>query len=826
MERDLNRPVLEPLAEWERIIPNWNDGAEEKSMVGFAEAQVGWYKSELERLTSELERLESRLGYPKLELPAELERAGEFKWAPELKCAATSWSWSILGYPKLGLPTELERIISNWNDGADEKSTLTARLIKFLEKEVMSFGVTANGKSTLADARTKKVLLFGRTGEGKSIIANALVTGGIEQVVFPWNDGAACCTSEVKKASGRGWTVTDTVGLGGAETGAISNAEAQERLTAHLKMVRDQYSHIIFVQKANRVTVMDELNWLLFRSIFDFLFTYLFLRLAVRRYAYEWICAHLFNILLAMSDHSGARSGGVTNGEQLAPTTVLVGGSDRGARSGGVTNGEQLAPTTVLVGGSDRDANGLLIGDSVGSRCRERLVRALGFPHLYTMEGGTSVYTTSLVLDKLGKRIFVVCVLASSGPNDSVHKEPDFRSKKFTRLHLLSYMFKEHKLSMMILVKIIGTDHSEAIKSGIRDVLQRAGFARSNISFETFEEDKLPATVRSILGHSRDPGTPRNSLNTMGPFSLREVKSTAEEKDANGAWGPLQVILLRREGNGKSSCAQMLTSGNGKSTLADARTKKVLLFGRTGEGKSIIANALVTGGIEQVVFPWNDGAAGCTSEVKKASGRGWTVTDTVGLGGAETGAISNAEAQERLTAHLKMVRDQYSHIIFVQKANRVTVMDELNWLLFRSIFEGAEEAFVFLFTSADENWLKDNKDGFPSYMEGVQTLTVDIPPISKRRVAEKRRKAIREKSILKLEEGLDKINEQRGNKYSTPKISRMTDEELEEKSASLREFVVNTIRSMFVPQMWLTVALKLSSLVPVLDLIPQITDTA
>ncbi|CAM6098205.1 unnamed protein product [Calypogeia fissa] len=181
-----------------------------------------------------------------------------------------------------------------------------------------------------------------------------------------------------------------------------------------------------------------------------------------------------------------------------------------GARSGGVTNGEQLAPTTVLVGGSDRDANGLLIGDSVGSRCRERLVRALGFPHLYTMEGGTRVfgrdlsadpalvYTTSLVLENdrdfvqnardwissnslrrlLGKRIFVVCVLASSGPNDPIHKEPDFRSKKFTWLHLLLYMFKENKLSMMMLVKTIGTDHSEAIKSEIRDLLQRGGGVR------------------------------------------------------------------------------------------------------------------------------------------------------------------------------------------------------------------------------------------------------------------------------------------------------------------------------------------------------------
>ncbi|CAM6116207.1 unnamed protein product [Calypogeia fissa] len=254
--------------------------------------------------------------------------------------------------------------------------------------------------------------------------------------------------------------------------------------------------------------------------------------------------------------------------------------------------------------------------------------------------------------------------------------------------------------------------------------------------------------------------------------------------------------------------------------------KKVVLFGRTGDGKSTVANALVTGGIDHVVFPFSDSATGCTAEIKTASGRGWTITDTVGLGEAETGTITNAQAREMLTTFLKKVKDDYSHIIFIQKANRVTIMDEMNWLLFTQIFEGAEDAFVILFTAADEKWLDENRDKLPTYMDGVETLAVNIPPVSNRKVTEKRHKEIREKSIKKLEEDLIKSFDLRGNKYSTPTIARMNDEQLEEKSKSLMQFIVDAIKQMFDATMWLTIASKLSSLVSVADLILQIINLA
>lgn len=72
---------------------------------------------------------------------------------------------------------------------------------------------------------------------------------------------------------------------------------------------------------------------------------------------------------------------------------------------------------------------------------------------------------------------------------------------------------------------------------------------------------------------------------------------------------------------------------------------KIVLFGKTGEGKSTIANALVTGGLDDVQFPMSDKLQGCTKEIKTASGRGWSVTDTVGLGEATGGTVESEEAE-------------------------------------------------------------------------------------------------------------------------------------------------------------------------------------
>ncbi|CAM6096879.1 unnamed protein product [Calypogeia fissa] len=250
-------------------------------------------------------------------------------------------------------------------------------------------------------------------------------------------------------------------------------------------------------------------------------------------------------------------------------------------------------------------------------------------------------------------------------------------------------------------------------------------------------------------------------------------------------------------------------------------TTNIVLFGKTGCGKSTVANALVTGGIEPpIVFPSSDAPTGCTSEISKKSGRGWAVTDTIGLGEGKLGTKSNTEAKNELTVFLKKVKDAYSHIIFVQKADRVTELDEMIWLLFTSIFEGAEDAFVVLFTAADEMWLKDNESKLPTDMARYAKFAVDIPPYvsdSDQQVREKRNKEKRERSLQELEKNLVAHFALRGNKDSVPKIVGMTDEELEKKSSRLLDLVIDLIRNLFDPVQWEKAANAISSILNVVE---------
>ncbi|CAM6087977.1 unnamed protein product [Calypogeia fissa] len=255
------------------------------------------------------------------------------------------------------------------------------------------------------------------------------------------------------------------------------------------------------------------------------------------------------------------------------------------------------------------------------------------------------------------------------------------------------------------------------------------------------------------------------------------------------------------------------------------REKKVVLFGRTGDGKSTIANALVTGGVGPERFTTSSSARGCTTRIQKETGRGWTVTDTVGLGESESVAVPNADAKKMLTDFLKEVKDEYSHIIYVKKAtNKITTMDEMIWLIFTSIFHGAENAFVIVFTGVNEEWLRKNRPKLPAYMRNQTILVADIPPVHRRAVLERRMRAIRESSIRNLEENLVRLFDERGNVCSSPDIARMNDLELEQKSRSLIQFIVDTIKRLYKEVSWKSVATKLGPLVNVVDIILNIVN--
>ncbi|KAG0626284.1 hypothetical protein M758_2G116700 [Ceratodon purpureus] len=231
------------------------------------------------------------------------------------------------------------------------------------------------------------------------------------------------------------------------------------------------------------------------------------------------------------------------------------------------------------------------------------------------------------------------------------------------------------------------------------------------------------------------------------------------------------------------------------------RRGKVILFGRTGAGKSTVSNALVTGSIDgDLKFKIGHGVKGCTSEMTSADGRGWTVTDTVGLGEGQDGQVEDKTAEQKICDFLKQVQGKYSHVIYVKSSkNRMDVIDETIWLTFLRVFKGAEAAFTILFTKGDEKWLADNWDKLPSWVQELgrhNVLITDIPPVAPRPVQEKRNQQTRRASIEKLDTDLWNLFQSRGGQYEVPDICNMNDAQLVEESSSILAYVSNLFSSL------------------------------
>ncbi|CAM6110261.1 unnamed protein product [Calypogeia fissa] len=476
------------------------------------------------------------------------------------------------------------------------------------------------------------------------------------------------------------------------------------------------------------------------------------------------------------------------------------------------SNGVSQEVTILVVGGLSRDADDRLV-NSDASRCKARVANGLaegrGVPHLWTSEAGVRIFsrdwsaapevvdTTPMVIENdqdfvqnarswvslnslkrlVGKLIFVVCVVMSSGPNDPLHKEPDFPSKQFTWLHLLSYIFNGHQLSMMMLVKIIGTDHSGVIKSGVRDVLQRGGFARSNISFEAFEEETLPATVTSALGHSRFHGTSRNNLNTMVPFHLSAVTSISKEVDAYGPWALERVILFGLIGSGKSTCAQMLTSGR-----LDTHPQR---------------------------FPSGPGLHPITSNLQRGEGRGWYVVDTPGMvqiAGlfqadrnfeADTVGASTTRLAKTIRAFAREAKRIYTHFIYVWKGGRMLFDDERFWTIFLKFSQrlDVKSSLTVIIPYADADWIRANIHDLWHCFQGCESFcSVDFAPVKiDDDVWEQELQCSRIESLIKLEDHLSCLSA--GRPLGSSESLSKEDSRLRKVNNLLMKAAMNSLKS-------------------------------
>ncbi|KAF9111117.1 hypothetical protein BGX27_005376 [Mortierella sp. AM989] len=216
-------------------------------------------------------------------------------------------------------------------------------------------------------------------------------------------------------------------------------------------------------------------------------------------------------------------------------------------------------------------------------------------------------------------------------------------------------------------------------------------------------------------------------------------------------------------------------------------TTKMVLVGKTGAGKSTIANILVQGDLFKVNrLNVSNQAKGVTTSVEVVDGRDWTVVDTVGLGELQgLGAKGTDEATRLLIRVLKEGQMGFHHIAFVIEKGRVTT-DEYKRLfeLFKSTFAGAENNFLLIVTKCyEQQWITDNKAILNQTFGDLPVVYCDFPSGGRRPEQDKEDRL---KSLESFEKQLARLNRRQVvPKLSTPEeASEETKEEFAEKLGS------------------------------------------
>ncbi|KAG0600518.1 hypothetical protein M758_11G040400 [Ceratodon purpureus] len=188
---------------------------------------------------------------------------------------------------------------------------------------------------------------------------------------------------------------------------------------------------------------------------------------------------------------------------------------------------------------------------------------------------------------------------------------------------------------------------------------------------------------------------------------------------------------------------------------------KILLFGRTGSGKSTVANMLIKGHLAPtLLFPTSSGVRGRTLTFQREENNDWVVVDTVGLGEGQHGSILDAEARNKLyDFFVKISQESYNYYAFVQRWGKLDELDERLWNFFKQAFEGAERNFVIIFTHCSSKALEDNLEDIKVAFQGCERyITVDFPAIDKPETSAsakaRRNEKLREISFKKLQESL------------------------------------------------------------------------
>ncbi|KAG0623038.1 hypothetical protein M758_3G144400 [Ceratodon purpureus] len=191
------------------------------------------------------------------------------------------------------------------------------------------------------------------------------------------------------------------------------------------------------------------------------------------------------------------------------------------------------------------------------------------------------------------------------------------------------------------------------------------------------------------------------------------------------------------------------------------RTIKILLCGRTGSGKSSVANMLVKGDLNPpLLFPTSSGVRGKSISCQREESRDFVVVDTVGLGEAQHGSVTDDEARNVLyDFFVKISQESYHYFAYVHKWGKLDHLDGELWAFFQKAFVGAERNFVIIFTHCSPKALEDNSEDIKVAFEGCERyIPVDFPaankPEASSSVRTRRNDKLRTDSLVLLQESL------------------------------------------------------------------------
>lgn len=207
------------------------------------------------------------------------------------------------------------------------------------------------------------------------------------------------------------------------------------------------------------------------------------------------------------------------------------------------------------------------------------------------------------------------------------------------------------------------------------------------------------------------------------------------------------------------------------------RPKKVLLFGKTGDGKSTVANMLLTGGVGSGEAPFTAGNSlgAVTKETKEFTNAesNWTIIDTVGMFPTDRPTEDQRQAIE-LHNYLAKQHQYIDLFLYIKKASKFTGADEMCWKAFNTLLHGTVAAnlphnvlLVFTSCSEGEEWVKENESIIIQHMSGrggtlFEKVAVDFPPHNNHPEVEKQLKGVRDASLKHLKAAVERKGAQWG----------------------------------------------------------------